>query len=71
MRETRLTSEEQAVLRRAASYEGSPYHKRSPGDFGLIPPAAPRLDKTLCDEGGVTARAGADALLAGASTAAS
>ena len=37
--------------------------KRSPGDFGLEPPAAPRPDKTLCDEAGVTARATAQGLL--------
>jgi hypothetical protein len=30
----------------------------------LTPPAAPRPDKTLCDEAGVTRRALADALLA-------
>ena len=31
-------------------YGGNPEHKRNPGDFGLIPPALPRPDKTLCDE---------------------
>ncbi|MDX9981569.1 MAG: hypothetical protein RBU25_16220 [Lentisphaeria bacterium] len=36
-----------------ATYEGSPFHKRNPGDFGLTPPAAPRPDKTLCDEAGI------------------
>ncbi len=30
-------------------YKGSPAHKRRPGDFGLTPPAQPRLNKTLCD----------------------
>lgn len=42
-----------AELRRIAEavrYGGNPEHKRNPGDFGLTPPAAPRLDKTLCDE---------------------
>lgn len=34
----------------AVQYGGNPEHKRNPGDFGLTPPAAPRLDKTLCDE---------------------
>lgn len=34
----------------AVRYGGNPEHKRNPGDFGLTPPAAPRLDKTLCDE---------------------
>lgn len=31
------------------SYVGNPEHKRNPGDFGLMPPAQPRADKTLCD----------------------
>jgi hypothetical protein len=31
------------------SYVGSPLHKKHPGDFGLTPPAQPRLNKTLCD----------------------
>ncbi len=64
MRATRLTAEERDFLRENAGYEGSPYHKRSPGDFGLMPPAAPRPDKTLCDEAGLIRRADADALLA-------
>ena len=34
-------------------YGGNPEHKRNPGDFGLTPPASPRLDKTLCDEAGI------------------
>lgn len=41
------------VLMAGASYEGSGYHKRSPGDFGLTPPVSPRPDATLCDEAGV------------------
>ncbi|MBC7542128.1 MAG: hypothetical protein H7338_05295 [Candidatus Sericytochromatia bacterium] len=39
---TRLASE--------ATYKGSPYHKRNPGDFKLDPPPSPRPDATLCDE---------------------
>ena len=31
-------------------YVGSPLHKRSPANFGLDPPAAPRPGKTLCDD---------------------
>ena len=62
MRPTRLTQEEKLFLRAGASYEGSPFHKRSPGDFGLTPPAAPRLDKTLCDEARILLRAPANAL---------
>jgi hypothetical protein len=44
-----LTEEEKLVLLERACYEGSPLHKRNPGDFGLTPPASPRPDKTLCD----------------------
>jgi hypothetical protein len=40
-------------LARRVTYGGSPYHKRDPGDFGLIPPAQPRPDKTLCDDAGI------------------
>lgn len=36
-------------LARMASYGGNPEHKRSPGDYGLNPPASPRPGKTLCD----------------------
>ncbi|MHB8885663.1 MAG: hypothetical protein ACYC5H_11405 [Methylovirgula sp.] len=31
------------------AYGGNPEHKRSPGDYGLRPPAQPRPGKTLCD----------------------
>lgn len=61
-RETRLSASERASLHVRASYEGSPYHKRSPGDFGLTPPALPRPDATLCDEAGVHRRDVAQAL---------
>jgi len=64
IRATLLTAEERDFLRKNAGYEGIAYHKRSPGDFGLTPPAAPRPDKTLCDEANVTRRAIADTLLA-------
>ena len=46
-----------------ATYTGNPEHKRDPGDFGLVPPAAPRRAKTLCDGAGVDRRAEAEALL--------
>jgi hypothetical protein len=52
IRSTPLTDEELALLAKAA-YEGSPLHKKNPGNFRLTPPAAPRPDKTLCDEAGV------------------
>lgn len=61
---TPLNVPERRFLREHAGYEGIAYHKRTPGDFGLTPPAAPRPDKTLCDEANVARRALADALLA-------
>ena len=39
------------------SYGGHPHHKRSPGDFGLTPPASPRPNKSLCDGVGIFQRA--------------
>jgi hypothetical protein len=36
-------------LSKAVVYSGNPAHKKYPGDFGLTPPAQPRLNKTLCD----------------------
>ena len=64
LRECRLASSDRDVLGERARYEGSPYHKRSPGDFGLTPPAAPRADATLCDEAGIRKQADAVALFA-------
>jgi hypothetical protein len=40
----------------AARYSGNPEHKRNPGDFGLTPPAAARIGKTLCDKVGIFSR---------------
>ena len=42
--EARLQALSQRVV-----YVGNPAHKKHPGDFGLTPPAQPRLNKTLCD----------------------
>lgn len=42
-------SEIQTLLRRCG-YEGHPHHKFAPNNFGLNPPAAPRRNKTLCDQ---------------------
>lgn len=53
LRDSLLTELEKEFLKSRAAYEGSPHHKKSPGDFRLTPPSAPRLDKTLCDEAGV------------------
>lgn len=44
-------------------YNGNPAHKRSPGDFALRPPIAPRLGKTMCDVAGIFKREEAQALL--------
>lgn len=38
------------TLASLVSYVGNPHHKRNPGDFGLQPPSAPRLDRSLCDD---------------------
>lgn len=43
-------------LAESASYGGHPHHKRSPGDFGLTPPASPRPNKSLCDGVGIFRR---------------
>lgn len=45
-----------AELAERVQYTGSPYHKRNPGDFGLKPPAQPRLNKSLCDVAGIFTR---------------
>ena len=58
-----LSEEQLKFLKENSKYEGSPYHKRNPGDFGLSPPAAPRRDKTLCDEAGIFKKKEAEALL--------
>ena len=50
-------------LARQVRYGGNPEHKRNAGDFGLVPPAQPRADKTLCDEVSVDSRAKAEVLL--------
>ena len=57
VRKTRLSDAEKRFLLAEAAYEGSPYHKRNPGDFGLTPPSLPRADKTLCDDARVFERA--------------
>jgi hypothetical protein len=62
-RDSPLTQADRERLATAV-YEGSPHHKRSPGNFGLVPPSAPRPDKTLCDEAGISTRAEAEALFA-------
>lgn len=63
IRAERLSTDEHAFLLQAAKYEGSPQHKRNPGDFGLTPPSSPRPDKTLCDEAGIFGKQRADQLL--------
>ena len=50
-------------LAASVTYAGNPAHKKNPGDFGLIPPALPRDDKTLCDIVNVFSRAVALKLL--------
>jgi hypothetical protein len=52
-----------APLASKVRYGGKPEHKRNPGDFNLNPPAAPSLDKTLCDEAGILKKGTAIELL--------
>jgi len=59
--EARLASLRQ--LGEQVRYGGNPEHKRSPGDFGLVPPAAPRAGKSLCDDAGIVDRRTALGLL--------
>jgi hypothetical protein len=54
---------ELSALAERVFYGGNPEHKRNPGDFGLIPPFAPRADKTLCDAANIFSRSGAVAAL--------
>lgn len=52
-----------AQLANRVRYTGNPAHKRDPGDFNLSPPAAPRLNATLCDDARIFTRAEALELL--------
>ena len=54
---------ELTALAERVGYGGNPEHKRNPGDFGLIPPSAPRADKTLCDAVNIFSRSAAAAAL--------
>lgn len=51
------------TLARLVSYAGNPHHKRNPGNFGLKPPSAPRLDRSLCDDVSIFKREEATRLL--------
>ena len=53
---TQVEQEALVSLAERVSYQGSPYHKRNPGDFGLSPPINPRSDKSLCDDAGISRR---------------
>lgn len=44
-----LPADQCQALSRKVTYGGNPEHKRSPGNYGLTPPAQPRPGKTLCD----------------------
>lgn len=58
-----ITAHARVALLGGVRYQGSPLHKRNPGDFGLDPPSAARPGKTLCDEAGIFTRAEAVKLL--------
>lgn len=54
-----LSPDERKKLAENVTYTGNPEHKRSPGDFGLTPPAQPRRGKTLCDGASIFRRSDA------------
>jgi hypothetical protein len=54
---------ERTMLAERVGYGGNPEHKRNPGYFNLIPPSAPRADKTLCDAVNIFSRSAALAAL--------
>lgn len=58
-----VESEYLQLLADCVKYGGNPEQKRNPGDFGLIPPAQPRADKTLCDMAGIFSKRTATKLL--------
>jgi hypothetical protein len=60
-----LAEAKKPLLRQLSNlrYTGNPEHKRSPGDFVLVPPGSPRAGKTLCDSVRIFNRKEALALL--------
>jgi hypothetical protein len=53
----KIADSSEAVILQSLSkrvvYAGNPAHKKNPGDFGLTPPAQPRLNRNLCDATGI------------------
>ena len=47
-----ISSADLSRLAKTARYVGSANHKRSPGDYGFVPPSSPRPSKSLCDDEG-------------------
>jgi hypothetical protein len=58
-----LSREQRDQLARSVRYQGSPFHKRYPADYGF-PEVKPRPDKTLCDADRALSLPEAQALLA-------
>lgn len=58
-RAEQLPPDERKKLANEVTYSGNPEHKRSPGDFGLTPPAQPRRGKALCDSASIFKRSDA------------
>jgi hypothetical protein len=52
-----------ALLASKVVYVGSGFHKRNPGDLGLVIPPQPRPNKTLCDAVHISERSVAQQLL--------
>lgn len=50
MPEEEVSADELLRIRDAARYEGAPFHKLHPGDYGFVPPSSPRPSKSVCDD---------------------
>lgn len=58
----KLSAQQRERLAGQVCYQGSPFHKRYPADYGF-PEPKPRPDKTLCDAEGPLVKSQAEALL--------
>ncbi len=58
-----LQREQLVTLAAQVKYGGNPEHKKSPADYELVPPAAPRPGKMLCDGSRAISKAEALALV--------
>lgn len=61
--EYRSRKEELEKMANTVVYTGNPKHKKNPGDFGLVPPADPRPNASLCDNARIFSKTEAQKLL--------